>query len=275
MYASSRTHLFSFIWIGHNTPSSQDARNFLTLRVSEDFKRSRMSRIGWGYPMESTRLNSAGAAEDQRRKYPLGPRQKAAAPAVAPAVIIKPYDRVFTRSGSSSLNVRTDSTGTLILPLVRTWVTAPAAAPEPAPIAAPLPPPVIAPMIAPMAAPPPANSPVRRLTPRPECPFSVKSAVLSGYCRPSIATVARSSTRSEAPRIFPPFDTERITICALAPAGITTLPSPSSTSLVTSAENVWPSAALLESMVSSFRTEISVPAANWCVLVVMAVSWGW
>jgi hypothetical protein len=32
MYASSRTHLFSFIWIGHNTPSSQDARNFLTPR---------------------------------------------------------------------------------------------------------------------------------------------------------------------------------------------------------------------------------------------------
>src|SRR6516164_7063957 len=37
MYASSRNHLFSFIWIGHNTPSSQDARNFLTLRGGQNF----------------------------------------------------------------------------------------------------------------------------------------------------------------------------------------------------------------------------------------------
>lgn len=78
---------------------------------------------------------------------------------------------MFTLSGASNLNVKIDSTGTLIVPLVRICATAPAPAPDPAPIAAPLPPPAIAPMIAPMAAPPTANPPVRRLVPIPERPL--------------------------------------------------------------------------------------------------------
>jgi hypothetical protein len=33
MYASSRTHLFSFIWIGHRTPPRQHPASFLTIRA--------------------------------------------------------------------------------------------------------------------------------------------------------------------------------------------------------------------------------------------------
>ena len=33
MYASSRPPLFSFIWMGHSTPSRQDRASFLTIRA--------------------------------------------------------------------------------------------------------------------------------------------------------------------------------------------------------------------------------------------------
>src|SRR5579859_5719933 len=105
----------------------------------------------------------------------------------------------------------------------------------PAPIAAPFPPPAIAPIIAPSAAPPPVISAVRLFAPTPDLPFCCRSTVLTIYSWPSTEMDCKSRTRSEAPRIFPPLEADRMTIWAFEPRGMTTLPSASRTSSATSA----------------------------------------
>src|ERR1051326_9117192 len=83
-----------------------------------------------------------------------------------------------------------------------------------------------------------------------------------------MTTDCRSSTRSDALWNLPPLDADLITTRASDPRGITTAPSASLVSRVTTASNVCPSFAVAESIGSLVRTETSLPSASSYVLVV-------
>ena len=135
---------------------------------------------------------------------------------------------------------------------------APPAAPIAAPIAAPLPPPTIAPISVPKAAPPPTMIAVFLFAPTPCPPCRSRSPVLIRYLVPDTVTESTSSTNSDA-EVMPPPDVLRIINCASDPLGIATAPELPTTSAAITAENVWPTDAVLESIASLVRTESSVP----------------
>jgi hypothetical protein len=103
---------------------------------------------------------------------------------------------------------------------------------------------------------------VRLLAPTPDFPFWLMSAASILYRLWWMVTVCRSSTRSEAPRNWPPFEADLMTTLARDPRGITTLPFASRASRVSWASKRCPSAAVPESIPSFIRIDISLPAGN-------------